>query len=66
MDCGKWKVIDWKTGKFCFDDGWRVESFAVSEFDQSRFMRLTQTSKTVYGNDELDVSAFEVFGTLLE
>jgi hypothetical protein len=61
-----WREIDRKTDN---DDlkGWppRVASFAVTNVAECRFIRLTQTGKDHAGKAFLDLSAFEVFGTLI-
>jgi hypothetical protein len=66
LDGVNWTEIDRKTDNDHFRVGWSPVSYAVSNSADCRFIRLTQTGKTHGGQDWLCVSAFEVFGTLLE
>jgi hypothetical protein len=64
---GTWTEIDLKTDNEDFNAaGWVTASYAVSNSAECRFIRLTQTGKTHYPNDQLAIVAFELFGTLLE
>jgi hypothetical protein len=65
MDGVNWTPIDRKKdhrNRY----GASVESFAVANSAQCRFIRLTQTGKNCHGDDRLCGCAFEFFGTLLE
>jgi hypothetical protein len=89
LDFTNWTEIDRKTNNenfksldshttFTSDFGeylWKTASFAVSNWAECRFIRLTQTGKshffttqgfTHYEDDQLAILAFEFFGTLLE
>jgi hypothetical protein len=66
LDGEAWTEIDQKTDNEDFKDRWETAAFAVSNSAECRFIRLTQTGKTHYGNDDLAIQAFDFFGTLLE
>jgi hypothetical protein len=68
LDGEAWTEIDRKADNQDFT-GWLTASFAVSKSAEGRFIRLTQTGKSHWGNDGDDILriyAFEFFGTLLE
>jgi hypothetical protein len=65
LDGEAWTEIDRKTDNEAFNP-FGTASFAVSNSAECRFIRLTQTGKRHFGNDQLAIRAFEVFGTLLE
>jgi hypothetical protein len=48
-----------------FDEGLETASFAVSNSDECRFIRLTQTSKNNSGRHNLAITGFAFFGTVL-
>jgi hypothetical protein len=60
-----WTEIDRKTDNNDLKEKPHTASLAVSN-SECRFIRLTQTSKNHYLDDELWCPAFEFFGTLLE
>jgi hypothetical protein len=66
LDGEAWTEIDRKTDNENFEDGWPRASYAVSNSAECRFIRLTQTGKNRWAEDVLRITAFEVFGTLLE
>jgi hypothetical protein len=68
VDGEAWTEIDRRTDKKDLKSNFdsRVVSFAASTPGLGRFIRLTQTGKTHFGNAFLYIYAFEVFGTLLE
>jgi hypothetical protein len=67
LDRKAWTEIDRKTDNKDFKAlGRKRASFAVSNSDECRFIRLTQTGKRHDGYDYLYIVAFEVFGTLIE
>jgi hypothetical protein len=66
LDGEAWTEIDRKKNNENFRQGWDRASFAVSKSTECRFIRVTQTGKNHRGDDELDIKAFEVFGTLLQ
>jgi hypothetical protein len=67
LDGEGWTEIDRKTNNQDFKaHAWETASFAVSKSAECRFIRLTQTGKRHYPDDCLSISAFELFGTLLE
>jgi hypothetical protein len=66
LDGEAWTEIDRKRDNEDFKGDMPTASFAVSNSAECRFIRLTQTDKNHYGNDQLVISAFEVFGTLRE
>jgi hypothetical protein len=65
LDGEAWTEIDRKTDNEDFRD-WETASFAVSNWAECRFIRLTQTGKNHWRHDGLFIMAFEVFGNLLE
>jgi hypothetical protein len=66
LDGEGWTEIDRKTDNNDFEDMYGMGSFAVSNSAECRFIRLTQTGVDAAGFDDLLISAFELFGTLLE
>jgi hypothetical protein len=61
LDGEAWTEIDRKTNNADLK-----ASFAVANSVECRFIRLTQTGKRHWGDDILNIYAFEFFGTLLE
>jgi hypothetical protein len=61
LDGDAWTEIDRKTNNEIFQD-WATASFAVSNSDAFRFIRLTQTGETHH--DKFFIGAIEVFGIL--
>jgi hypothetical protein len=67
LDFVNWTEIDRRTDNEDFKSNHFVPaSFTVSKLEDCRFIRLTQTGESHNGRDDLAVSAFEVFGALLE
>jgi hypothetical protein len=67
LDFVNWTEIDRRTDNEDFKSNHFVPaSFTVSKSEDCRFIRLTQTGKGHDGRDDLAVSAFELFGALLE
>jgi hypothetical protein len=62
-----WREFDRKTNRQDFGIlSPEIASFAVSKQVECRFIRLTQTDKNRYGEDQLQIFAVEFFGTLSE
>jgi uncharacterized coiled-coil protein SlyX len=59
LDGSTWAEIDRRTNT-------NAGSFVVSNSAECRFIRLTVTGKDQWGNSDLYITAFEIFGTLLE
>jgi hypothetical protein len=66
LDGDSWTEIDRQTDSAALSDDTSTVSFAVSNSDECRFIRLTQTGKASDTSDELLIEALEFFGTLLE
>jgi hypothetical protein len=66
LDGRSWTEIDRQTDNQDFKYGANTASFAVSTPAEFRFIRLTQTDKSHYGDDYLALRAVEFFGTLSE
>jgi hypothetical protein len=66
LDGENWIEIDRQTDNSDLKPRPHLASFAVSKSDECRFIRLTQTSENDSESHSLGVSAFEVFGTLLD
>jgi hypothetical protein len=65
LDGENWIEIDRETNHFSLQ--WRlVASFPVWNSEECRFIRLTQTGKNSIRADFLGITAFEVFGPLIE
>jgi hypothetical protein len=65
LDGQNWTEIDVQVGNQDFKYDWNTASFALSNSGECRFIRLTQTDKNHYGDDELRLRALEFFGTLV-
>jgi hypothetical protein len=67
LDGSAWTEIDRQTNNQDFKNWWNTASFAVSKPAEFRFIRLTQTDKRpFYDDDVLSLCAVEFFGTLSE
>jgi hypothetical protein len=66
MDGENWAEIDRQIDNQDFKDGWHTASFTVSNPEQCRFIRLSQTGHDHYGDSSLALRAVEFFGTLSE
>jgi hypothetical protein len=66
LDLVNWTEIDRKTDNNDFKARWATATFDVSKSAECRFIRLTQTGKRHFGDDNLIIDACEFFGTLLE
>jgi hypothetical protein len=66
MDGQAWTTVDRKAGVAVFAERWGTASFAVSNPDAGRYIRLLQTEKTKLGYDMLSLIAVEFFGTVYE
>jgi uncharacterized coiled-coil protein SlyX len=66
LDLVNWTEIDRKTNITDLKELPCTASFAVSNSAECRFIRLTQTGENLYGRDDLQIRAFEVFWTLIE
>jgi hypothetical protein len=63
---GTWIEIDRRKDNSDLKASHSVASFSVSNSAECRFIRLTQTGPNHNQTHELRISAFEIFGTLLE
>jgi hypothetical protein len=61
-----WQEVDRKRHNNDFKTGWDTSSFAVVKSVECCFIRLTQTGKNHFRNDQLAIEDFEIFGTLHE
>jgi hypothetical protein len=66
LDGLNWMVIDRRRKNFDLNEEFAVAIFPVSHSENCHFIRLTQTGKNHAGDHLLTMSAFEVFGTLVE
>ena len=63
---GSWTVVDSSENNFDLNNKRVTRNFAIGArlSESFRFVRLRQTGKNHQGNDHLDISALELFGTL--
>jgi hypothetical protein len=66
LDGEDWAEIDRRTDNYDLCQDSPVVAFDVSNSAECRFIRLTQIGENHNGDDHLSISAFELFGTLLE
>jgi hypothetical protein len=66
LDSVTWTTIDRRMNNTDLKVSSSGASFAVSNSAECRFIRLTQTDKNHRLDDYLMISAFEIFGTLLQ
>jgi hypothetical protein len=66
IDGLNWMEISRQADTNDLDGFYRLATYPVSGSDTCRFVRLTQTGKNQRGSDFLALTAFEIFGELIE
>jgi hypothetical protein len=66
LDFVNWTEIDRRTNNDDLKEEPHIRSFTVPKSAECRFIRLTQTGGNHSSDNELRVTAFEVFGSLIE
>jgi hypothetical protein len=61
-----WKEIDHRENNAELNEPLKTKVFEVCACDASRFIRLAQIGRNHYGNSELCISAWEIFGRVIE
>jgi hypothetical protein len=65
-DGGEWTQLDRQTKRFALNDAAALATFPVGHSEQVRFVRLRQTGENHAGGHSLLISAFEIYGYLVE
>jgi hypothetical protein len=65
-DGERWREIDHKENSNELNGRWFTRIFAVAEAEPSCFIRLVNIGRNHRGDDLLWISAWEIFGTLIE
>jgi hypothetical protein len=65
-DQENWREVDRKDGNEDLDAKGLTRTFAMANAGECRFIRLTNIGRTHWGCDCLSISAWEIFGTLIE
>jgi hypothetical protein len=66
LDGWKWFVLDRRDKNDEMTSARPIETFTVSQSNETRFIRLRQIAKSAYGQNWLILYAFELYGQLLE
>jgi hypothetical protein len=65
-DGERWQEVDHKEDSEELNGRWFTRTFAVAQAGPCRFIRLVNIGRNHRGNDLLWISAWEIFGTLIE
>jgi hypothetical protein len=66
VDEESWREVAHEEDNEQLNDCLSTGTFSVVSGEECRFVRLVNIGRTHFGNDELQISAWEIFGTLLE
>jgi hypothetical protein len=66
MDGQSWTVLDNHTNDATLQGAGSIAVFCISQEMEVRMIRLSQTGKNSYSNDQLLLSGLELFGQILE
>jgi hypothetical protein len=65
-DGESWREVDHKEDNGQLNNSWFTGTFAVVDPGKCRFIRLVNIGRNHWGSDSLNISAWEIFGTILE
>jgi hypothetical protein len=65
-DGQSWREVDYQADNEQLNDERCIGTFAVTGGGECRFIRLVNIGRNHYGNDQLAITAWEIFGTLVE
>jgi hypothetical protein len=64
-DGKKWREVSREEDKKQLDGPFRTGTVAVADGRECRFIRLVSLGRNHFGNDQLVISAWEIFGSLI-
>jgi hypothetical protein len=66
MDGKEWRKVAREDGDKHLNGIWSTATFAVAGGGEFRFIRLVNVGRTHQGNEGICISAWEIFGSLIE
>jgi hypothetical protein len=66
VDGENWREVAHGEFNLQHNDGWYIDTFPVQRGRWCRFIRLVNIGRNHFGNDSLFISAWEIFGILIE